>query len=330
MLITQVDNAKTEYDEVYLSMYSEEELAAALQKYLKNGTMPPQEMRSELITYTQSLMVEAITKEEYDYAASLDNAMSQFSSSIVVDRKSSNNEEEDKSLKARIEQTNQRGKEIAEKWAGIITSFKETENQKLDDLSKAHESEKMQFQSRWQQPESLVQFTKPSPALLQLKRQQKAFAIARKFDQAKQLKRMAEQMQKAESQRAIKRANAVMEKQYSILVEKQEKEFKCAVDLSQRKLRELEVQRDREMAANDNLKKQLTTRLNEPKMIKKSNVLPSLDPVLERNVYTSNARHKMAIYRKSLDKARLEIKATEIKTIVKPKTPKRKGKVSYL
>jgi hypothetical protein len=84
------------------------------------------------------------------------------------------------------------------------------------------------FEIECQSPEFLQRFTKRSPHLFQLWKLQKSLALQHNFEESKQVKQYAEDLQKQETLEAQKRAMRSVQRNYEKLLWRQKRELECA------------------------------------------------------------------------------------------------------
>lgn len=308
------------------SKYSDEDLQAALDRMLKKKRMPEMEMRPSLVDYAKNQSVYQLMQENYDQAAKIDEAIDLLMQSLHRDEDAQDCEKQTESLKEKYQFAQQQNKSIQEEFSQRIEQFKEAENERLQKLEEQHEQERAEFEEQWARPETTASFTKPSAGLLQVRKMQKSMAIAHKFEEAKRLKAAGDQMQREESVVASQKAVATMKVAYQQLIDKQEREVECFMANGYRKLQTLESERDRKLQANEKLRTQLDTRIKGPKVPRRPPVpLPDLQPVETRGsvtgIISTRTRSQLAVYKKSPETTRLEVRLGDIQKITKPMTP---------
>ena len=187
-----------------------------------------------------------------------------------------------------------------------------------------HENEIQAFEQKWQQPEAMAPFSKPSAQLLQIRRQQKAYAIARNFKDAKAMKQRADALQREETVLAQKRAAEAMRADLKVMLERHEREIKCGEENWARKIETLEKEKSRAVEAKTNLARQLAAKISSPKMPKREKVML---PVIERGqskdttITTYRTRSRFAEYKRSPERNKLDVKI-DTRNIVRPHTAK--------
>lgn len=200
---------------------------AATVDLIEKGEIPPQEMRCDVATLLKRKSVEYITNEQYDEAAIIENATSQLRKYIQDEPIEHKNCVMKKGLENRLQRIEAEYKIENDDWDAVLKRFKEEQEIERKKLIKMHEEEQRQFREKWSTPSMLMHFNKPSPQLLLLRKQQKSMALAKNFEEAKKIKKEADNLQKIETEEAERRAIAVMNAQYQNLLEKQKRKLEC-------------------------------------------------------------------------------------------------------
>ena len=307
---------------IYQPLYSDEELSSAYKKLITKKTLPQLEMRPSLIEYGRKQSIQHTMLEEYDAAQADDNAVELLQQSLNEDNKNFSTEQEKRTIKDRIDEVNREEKEIEEKYKTKINDAKKANKASLDKLMMDQEQERKRFEEKWSSEEAVIPYSKPSSQVLQIKRMQKAMALAHEFQKAKQLKLQAEKLQKEEAVIASKQAAEAMKAQYILLVENQQRQVECMREHWERVITVLECQRDAEINSLENTKKQLLTRsTTKPK--KPQVIIPqvtSRDARGSSGLITQRTRSQFATYKRSAEKSKLDVKPLDVKTLIRPLT----------
>lgn len=325
VLITAIDNTAEPRESPKESQrapkYAEEELAAALDAMLKRGKLPEFEMRPFVVTYAKEETIRTVINEDYERAAKIEKAIKEMMASLRRDEASLDCDQQTLLLKNQLAAAQEQQQSLQTEFEKRITELKDSENKRLDELYERHEAERKAFEEDWARPQAVKAFSKPSSSLLQIRRMQKTHALAHDFEQAIRLKAAGDEMQREESHKASKLAQASMKVAYATLIEKQERELDCFMANGHRKLSILESERDRKLKANENLRSQLETRIKNPKQPRKprgSMVSSSLDsPVI-----AMKTRNQFARFKNTSEPTRLTVHI-DMSRIKKPVTPAR-------
>lgn len=298
------------------------EVKEALELFIKKDQIPEPGIRLDVISLARRETVDATLNEDYDRANDLKRAIDVITQIMQRDKANFSDANMTNELKGRLEEAKLSQKEIESHYDEIINQQKDEEMHRREQLQQTHDDEIQRFQEYWQSPEAMIPFAKPSVELLQIRKMQKAYAIAHDFTGAKMMKTKAESLQKIETQEAQKRAFTTMKIEYEQLLEKHRKETEVGEMNWQRKLETLEKAKKDALKANENLARQLTLKIEGPKREKRKSVML---PIIEKRetIYTNKMRKIYAEYKKCPEKMRLELKM-DSQSIFKSKT--RSGK----
>lgn len=328
------DQENTFLPSIPISLFSDEELHSALNTLIKTKKLPPQEMREELISFARKQSLYKLMSEDYDSAAKIDEAVEQIINSLHEETVNNDISNQTYNLQQYLNEATIQKVHIEENHKQRIDQFKKMEQRKIEEVRLQHENQRRDFEADWSREDALKPFNKPSPKLFQLRRQQKAMAISHDFKNARQLKKLGDQLQKEESQIATKKAVETMRSKYIALLARQEKEMRCMLEYGERRLGQLEAERDVELKANETHINALQNRINNPKIQKRPRVQIPQSSLKSRSlqnqvagIVTSRTRSQFANFKKDSEiKTRLDIKLGDVRRITKPLTPTpRKG-----
>jgi hypothetical protein len=225
-------------------------------------------------------------------------------------------EEQTASIQKRLNSANERSAQIEGDWNSKIQQFKSEANATIVKIEERHSIEQRELQAEWDRPEALLPFSKPSPTLLQLRKQKKALAIVRSYEEAKRLKEECERLMEEEAVVAGQRAAEAMRAEFVQLRERQKREVDCFVEHAKAHIARLETQREAELRANENLKKQLQARLA-------ANRRPSIVAPRARVARSSpsplspGTMMRLNSFRKEADGAKLSVKLDGLEEIAR-------------
>jgi hypothetical protein len=248
---------------------AESVLESALMEMVRKRTLPEPAIRMEVCNYGRAKSAELLLSEEYDEAAAVDLAVD----IIIVNIKENESAEASKSqtaaLRARLERCQAEGREIATAGDAALERRREEARKRLEELKKWHEIENEELEKEWASPAALIRFSKPSPELLQVRRKQKGYALLRDFENAKEMKLQAMEMEAKECGEATRRFIAAFENARQQLLERQQRELECLVAKSELKITCVEGETEKEIEANERIQKSIAWKIAEPKRQKK-------------------------------------------------------------
>ncbi|EAY19452.1 hypothetical protein TVAG_101700 [Trichomonas vaginalis G3] len=307
-----------------VQLYSDQELQQAFAKLKEKKVLPPMEMRPSLIDYGRKMSVQHTMTEEYDAAASDDEAVNVLLNSLKDDKTNTNSEIEKQNIKERIEEVEKQKKIVEEKYKELITRMKEQDKQNLEKLKQQQDDERKKFEEKWSTPEAVIPYSKPSSKLLQLKRMQKAMALNHEFAKAKAFKQQAEEMQKEEAAVGSKQAAEVMKTQYKTLLEQQQRQLECFNEKCERKIRVQESLRDAELASLENARKQLsqrpTNRMKKPRVTIPDVTSRDMRATTPSGLVSTRTRSQYATFKKQPELSKLDVKPLDVPAIIRPLT----------
>lgn len=301
--------------------YTDEQLQDALDQYKKNKTLPPFLMRNAVLDYLRRQSVAHIIAEEYDAARNVDILVNDLIQAGLRDVGGFKTEEEAKSLETRIERAQQRKSSSNQHYEERIALLQEQEQKKMEKLLEYQEYERQQFEADCQKPEFLQKFSKPSPQLLQVRRVQKKMALAHEFDQAKLMKAQAERLQREETQKGQQRAMETIRALYEQLLTKQQQQLWCTQTNAERKLQLLRDEMAKEKEVNGYVTRRLESQLKETRTRKSG--LPALRTSGTNMPQSKMARTQLLKYKTDPEIKQLDIKLTNIKSVMTMKPPGR-------
>jgi hypothetical protein len=215
-------------------------------------------MLRSVIDHARDRSVSCLLSEAYDEASVLDDAVDAMLSALDCE-----SPECDRTLpvQLRLDRAIADAAQITDSWASRITAFRADSDLALSAVSQRHSEECEALKAAWARPEALLPFSKPSPALLQLRRRQKSLALARDYGEAKALKQECDRMLQEEAAAAGLRAAEAMRADFAQLCERQRREREGFAEHTRACVVKMEGRRAKELRANENLRRQLQCRI---------------------------------------------------------------------
>ena len=329
VMITVVDKKRTGPEpevprlssSLYRSCYGDDDLRMALDKYFKKKAMPPDDMREDMIIYTRKLASAAMMNEEYEKAEKYRGALTVFMEAANKNTNKAEAQRQTAELKSKLSVAEHRQKDLEYMWQDRFRNFEEQRKRSKESLMEKHQAELREFSAKWEKPETMIPFQKPSATLLQMRKMQKSYALTHDYSRARQLKGAVHSMMKDEWVGARRRAAESMRMEYEALIERQEKDLATWEDHWKRKRQTMEAEKAADFEANGNLRKQLTVRIAAPKVPKRAQVLfPIQSKTLASTtgLYSARTRTVISDYRGQTEPMRLEIKSSDVLALMKP------------
>jgi hypothetical protein len=239
--IVHADQIESPQVESLQPFYTDEDLTEAFTAFQNDGAVPPGAMQVPLTTFAHSMMYERIENEDYDTAQTIEKTLCALSSAFQRTQVENQADVHERHLENRLLGVKKKQNTCDAIWEQRIADFKSSSARKLQLIQERHEIERKQFERECQSSEFLQRFTKPSSQLLQLWKLQKTLAQQHQFEEAKQVKKEAEDRQKQEAIEAEKRATQSIHQIYAKMVLRQNRELECAEACDTRKLKQMEI-----------------------------------------------------------------------------------------
>jgi hypothetical protein len=192
------------------------------------------------------------------------------------------------------------------------------------------------FQDEWDRPESKIAFSKPSSELLQVRKQQKSYALIHDFPNAKAMKQKALALERKESAEGARQFQSTLRAAYAQLIERQQREITCLMDNAEFQITNLERNKEKEILSIQNIRRSLESRLQTagvrqrkevrvPRLAKTRDLQPRRTMMADDAVglITVRTREQMTVYRRNPDRGRLAIHPGDAGSILHPLSHKR-------
>ena len=298
----------------------EKELDDAIQRCFDTFKAPPPEMREQIKQRLNARRVDAIIASKYDEAEEIDKYEKAFNYSLQLEADKHKEDNRIDILYGRYQNLQERLQKEEEYWAQQEKEFLEQNDKFLEDLQEKHKKELEEFSEKWRDPNYLRQFNKPSSKLLQLREMEKARAISRLYQQAKDIKIVADKLQQEETQRAQAKIarqmqidkQKLLERQKNDLVRNEQHKKKVLLDMKKEKekvTRPIHAAISQMRAKKDTIP--LTTK---PRSAAFSAPQESVSPISPRT------HEKYISFRTEKRKTRLDVHPVDEKSLKTPKT----------
>lgn len=298
------------------SLPSEEELHAALDLMIQKGVLPDAEIRPEVINYARKLGSKKMLEESYDEAGEIDVAIDIMFTSIEEDRIKEEEIIKAAELQSRFDHAISKKKETQDKYIEMINDEQNRYKEKYDEIIKRHSLEIESFKDEWRNPDRVKTFNKPSSKLFQMRKQQKSMALLHDFQNAKQMKKMADQLEKQEADAALNRAKEAMKIEYQLIIERQQKELFCLKENHDKNMNTIKMSQGKDEELVQNTMQLLKFKIEASKTSRKPRLMvpvPKQRPTTSQSVPTTGmityrTRSQLNNFRKESDKSRLPLK----------------------
>lgn len=242
----------------------ERELEEAIDELVHHFKPPPQELRAPMMQYLEKRRVEALIEGDYDLAEKQDKIAGILQTVLQNEQQKINEDKTIDILYGRWQQLIQKQNQVNAKWDAKVQEFIADSDRQKEEMEIAHEEEVDNFLSKWKDPSFLRPFNKPSSKLLQLREQEKAMAISRMYSQAKEMKAIADRLQREETQQAQAKISATMSMERNKLAAKQNKEVNAWNSYRTRMLKSFQAERQKELRPIQTAMQQIKAKKSSP------------------------------------------------------------------
>lgn len=223
------------------------EIQQSLEEYLETGKLPEPDMKEYVFQLINRLRVRSLLLGQYNEAKKLDYIIKEMNDLYKQEIADQVNELSQSTLNEKRQEYQQKWNEVNEKWQQKIEQQK-NENQKyLINMENRQNDEILQFRKKWQTPEFIESFNKPSNVLLNLRYQETKLALMRNYDEAAKLRELANKRQIEEENEMRGNMQTQMRREYFKIKERHDKERDSLEEHQQKTLEKLESQRIKDL-----------------------------------------------------------------------------------
>jgi hypothetical protein len=268
--------------------------------------------RVPVINYGRKRSARLLVEERYDDARAIDLAIDILFVSIREEESALDNQSQTQALQQRLAHAECEYQEIVRGRDDLLESKQAQLREKVARLEQVQAEERQRFEAEWGDPRAKIPFSKPSPTLLQIRQKQKAYALVHDYDNAKAMKREAENLEREEAALGTARFEIAFRIAYDMLIEQQRKEMEVLKETSDTQYQMLSLEKEREIARKDRTKQMLKIRLDEPKPKKR----PTIQVPIVRTrgeppasgMITTRTRAELKLYRTAPENRRLYVR----------------------
>jgi hypothetical protein len=270
--------------------FTEEVLRSAASVLRETGEIPPDEMVLAVRGYLREKVMTAIMAQDYDEAERWKELVNRLASDELEEKRQQEDQKARlRHLEERVQATKHMLAEVHVKWNEKMVSFENEKRGKFAEMQARHEQEVAGFRQHWNEPTTLMAFTKPSTQLMLIRKQQRLSALADDFARAKELKRRGDELERQETAAAERKASASMKVMYTNLLRKHAQESQHTQMNWERQFTYLISERDGEIEKVELALQQLELKKNEAKGGK-----PRMTPPISRMTSGSAMRSSTA------------------------------------
>jgi hypothetical protein len=242
----------------------------ATTRFLTDHTIPPPDLCGAVISELRFQIFDSLRREDYTSAKKMEAATHFLADTYQEHVLDGRRSDEDEVIRGRLSQARQNLCAKCAEWEEIFRLFQADETRQRSELLARQKEEELKLAENWSNPAYLISFTKPSPELNWLRKQQKLFALSKDFDTAAFLKSDVDRLRKIETVSAEERAELSMRLAREALLAQHQRELVCftehqrqieaylirerrqAIEPMERLVAQLEIARDRYKPLNMN------------------------------------------------------------------------------
>ena len=233
-------NSVNKFERKQSQIPTENEINAALVQMISKGVFPPEYMHPYIFTSLNRRRVDAICKSDYDEAEKMDKISEMLTQSIKDSQINNDNQIKGEILYERFCKINENVQEINEKYDKKKEAIlNESEKRKQEATEKYNNTEK-EIYEKFQNPEFLQKYGKPSNRLSELREQEREYAMQRKYKEAREVKTEADEIERQETEVAQEKVS----KQETLELEMNYKNY-------QKELQLIELRQNQQISLNE-------------------------------------------------------------------------------
>jgi hypothetical protein len=228
--------------------YSDEEIRRMYIALVSKKKSPEAEALPHIRQWVQSEMRNAIFETRYEDGQQLEAAEEMIRELMTAEEDTELRQQRRRKAVQKLAELGERAREIAQAWNDRIERWNSDQSARLAAIESSHQTQIARFEAQWEDPAYLIRFNKLSSQAIVRRRYQQQFAALREFQQALQMKTEAERLERQEAIVARERAIATMQLEYDTLIARQNRELECFHAFTDRVVKTLEKDRDRDLA----------------------------------------------------------------------------------
>jgi hypothetical protein len=202
-------------------------IVEAEQSLIGRKALPPHKIRSKVYQRLLTDTLSALIGGDYDRAGECESAAHYLNAVHERELYQEVREAQDRTIADRLALAHDTLSQKVEEWQQIQAVFLNERETGRAAIAERQIGEQSDFEQMWGDPTALTQFTKSSPQLLLLRKQQKTMALMRDFSGAQEVKATADSLEREEAANAEIRAGEAMRLAFGKLREKHRREIEC-------------------------------------------------------------------------------------------------------
>ncbi|KAK8892071.1 hypothetical protein M9Y10_029293 [Tritrichomonas musculus] len=247
-----------------LPSYSDDEILDQINIMMKEKKLPDECYHQPIRNYISRFQLDAAERGDYKKAEELETYLETLTDLLNQD----DSESREKMRKEQVEEKIRKVKERHEAFLSDWNAEREKKLQEQEQTQKAmedrHQKEIDLFQAECNDQVFIQRYNKPSQNLINLRKAENQFAMAKLFDRAKHLKKQADDLQQVETKEAEKKMSDAVMIRYQAISERQEREKECLEQHNQSILELLDRKKEKEQLSYEKALNNLNTQLEPP------------------------------------------------------------------
>ena len=253
-------NSVNKFERKSSQIPTENEINAALNEMISKGTCPPEYMHPHIFTSLNRRRVDAICKSDYDEAEKMDKISEMLTQSIKNSQINTNNQMKGEILYERFCKINENIQEINDRYDRKKEALMSEASKRKQEATDKYNNTEKEIRDKFQNPEYLQKYGKPSYHLSELREQEREYAMQRKYKEAREVKTEADEIERQETEVAQEKIS----KQETLELEMNYKNYQKELQLIELRLNQQvslnESDRERELRPLEAALKQIRSK----------------------------------------------------------------------
>lgn len=247
---TDEENKKENAILHFSQTFSDEDVQHAFDQMYENGKTPETSMFPQLLQVIYREKANAIDNQNYDRAKKLENMITSINreNDSYSYSYSMTPESQNRYLNDRDSRLQQQLKDTNAKYKVKLDHHTEDSEARMRQLQEKQQQEVDELKAKYQDPSFLKRFNRPSQQLISMRKCERKLALARKYEEARQMKRLADNQQRREEKEMHDAAQQSMQQEYAKLIEKQKKDMDKLLQFDQKMEKEIKVKKQKEIS----------------------------------------------------------------------------------
>ena len=262
--------------------YTIDEINAAYNELLNDKKIPEKRMLPYLLQKINHEKMDAIDNQNYDLAKQLEELTTLINHEIENASYEAAQDAQKKYLNERESTLKQKLYDAETKYNNRLQKHKETIESKLKQLEEKHQQEINELKAKYQDPNFLNRFNKPSQQLVKLRKNEHQLAHDKNYNEARKVKKLADALQKKEQQEMQKIVYKSMQNEYIKLIDHHDQEKNRLIEFEKRMKDDIQAAKSKEITPIQQAIKQTTVRKSLNENRPNSSFSKTYNPLLAR------------------------------------------------